>query len=57
VAELSSGAAHLEELSQGLDEGEFEVLGQAAHVVVRFDHVAVLLPSARRRAGLYDIWI
>ena len=34
----------LEELTQGLYERELEVLGQAAHVVVGLDHVAVLLP-------------
>ena len=48
-------SAHLEELTQGLDEGELEVFGEAAHVVVGLDHVAVLLPRARGRAGLDDI--
>lgn len=31
---VEAGVACLEELTQGLDEGEFEVLGQAAHIVV-----------------------
>ena len=48
---------HLEKLAQGLNEGELQVLRQAAHVVVRLDHVAVLLVLARRRHRLYDIWI
>ena len=49
--------ANLEELSEGLYEGELEVLWQASHVVVGLDHVAVLLVLAGWRHGLYDIWI
>lgn len=54
---VKEGIGHLEELAQGFDEGEFEVLGQTAYVVVGLDHVAVLLPATWWRAGLYDIRI
>ena len=48
---------HLEQLSQGLHQLKIEILGQAPHVVVALDGVAVLAPTARGRAALYHIWI
>lgn len=42
----------LEQLTEGLNESELQVLGQAAHIVVRLDGVAVLLARAGGWAGL-----
>ena len=52
---MVQGLADLEELAQRLDEGELQIFGQAAHVVVALDHVAVLLLASRRRARLNHI--
>lgn len=41
---------YLEEFSEGLNEGEVQILGQPPHVVVGLDCVAVLLATAWRRA-------
>ena len=50
-------SARLEQLPERLDERELEVFGEAAHVVVTLDRVAVLLLAAGRRAGLYHVRI
>jgi len=48
-------SARLEQLPQRLDQRELEVLGEAAHIVVALDRVAVLLLAAGRRTGLYHV--
>ena len=48
---------YLEELPEGLNEGEVQVLGEAPHIVMGLDSVAVLLATAWRGARLYDIWV
>jgi len=45
----------LEELPERLNELKLQVLGQAAHIVVALDGVAVLLATAWGRAALNDI--
>jgi hypothetical protein len=47
----------LEQLPEGLHQLELQVLGQAAHIVVGLDGVAVLLAAARGRAGLDDVGV
>ena len=49
--------ACLEQLPQRLDQRELKVLWQAANVVVALYRVAVLLPTARRRARLNHVWV
>ncbi len=44
------GGQDLEQLLEGLDQSELQVLWQAPHVVVALDGVAVLLAAARGRA-------
>lgn len=48
---------NLEQFSEGLDEGEVQVLGQPPHIVMGLDSMAVLLPTAWRWTRLYYIWI
>ena len=46
---------YLKKLSEGLNEGEVQVLGEAPNIMVGLDGVAVLLATAWRGAGLYNI--
>jgi hypothetical protein len=58
-AQQAPHLAHLilEQLPERLYQRELQVLGEAAHVVVGLDRVAVLLTAARGWAGLNHIWV